>query len=128
VLKHHLSVLPDIPESLAKLKMVPYMVAAIFTYETDAMASAPLLKSLSSYAHLFKHIFTVEEIRRYKPASEVYEMLARKVGIGKEEVRKIWLVGENPVDVVEVQAVGVVAFHVGRGAGERRRPELTRSG
>jgi 2-haloacid dehalogenase len=54
-------------------------ISVIFSNGTDAMVSASFRNSLSSYAHFFKHIVTVEETRRYKPAPEVYEMLARKV-------------------------------------------------
>lgn len=81
--------------------------AVIFSNGTNATASASSRNSLSSYAH-FKHIVTVEETRRYKPAPEVYEMLVRKVGKA-EEVEKIWLVSENPVDVVGARAVGMQA-------------------
>ena len=78
------------------------------------MVSSSLLNSLSPCAHYFKRIVTVGEIKRYKPAPEVYEMLAQKVGKEKEEVRKIWLVSENPVDVVGARAVGMQAVWVDR--------------
>jgi 2-haloacid dehalogenase len=76
---HHLSVFPDVLKGLAKLEKMHNTTSVIFSNETDAMVSASLRNSLSSYAHFFKHIVTVEETRRYKPAPEVYEMLARKV-------------------------------------------------
>jgi 2-haloacid dehalogenase len=104
---HHLSVFPGVPEGLAKLEKLHNTTAVIFSNGTDTMVSASSRNSLSSYTH-FKHIVTIEETGRYKPAPEVYEMFARKVGKA-EEVEKIWLASENPVDVVVARAVGMQA-------------------
>jgi 2-haloacid dehalogenase len=111
---HHLSVFPDVLKGLAKLEKMHNTISVIFSNGTDPMVSASFRNSLSSYAHFFKHIVTVEETRRYKPAPEVYEMLARKVRKA-EKVGKMWLVSENPVDVIGARAVGMQVVWVDRG-------------
>ena len=85
----------------------------IFSNGTDAMVSTSLLNSL--HAYFFKHIVTVEEAEEYKPAPGAYNFLARKVGKKKKEIGEVWLVSENPVDVVGARAAGMQAVWVNRG-------------
>lgn len=56
----------------------------------------------------------VEEVRKFKPAPEVYEHLARVVGKSREEMGSMWLVSGNPFDVVGARAVGMQAAWVDR--------------
>ena len=79
--------------------------------------SVHLSADLSPHASVFTSIITVEEVRKYKPAPEVYYHLAEKVGKGKskEEMGEMWLVSGNPFDVVGARAVGMQAVWVDRG-------------
>ncbi len=106
---NHLTVFPEVPATLAELERMSNITPVIFSHDTDAMVSTSLLNSL--HAHPFKHIVTVEEAEEYKPAPGVYNFLARKVEMGE-----VWLVSENPVDVVGARAAGMQAVWVDRGA------------
>jgi len=66
--------------------------------------------SLKPFAHVFKDLITIEEIKTYKPSCKVYEYLARRVGKGD-----IWLVSGNAFDVVGARAAGLKAVWVDRG-------------
>lgn len=113
---HHLSVYPDVHTMLRKIEKMPNTTPVICSNGTDAMVSASLLNS--SLTHFFRHVVTVEEIRRYKPAPEAYELLLRRVKKSKGEIiGDVWLVSENPVDVVGARAVGLQAVWVDRQLG-----------
>lgn len=109
---HHLSVYPDVHTMLTKIEKMANTTPVICSNGTDAMVSASLLNS--SLTHFFRHVVTVEEIRRYKPAPEVYDLLLRRVKKGREEMGDVWLVSENAVDVVGARAVGMQAVWVNR--------------
>jgi len=80
----------------------------------------------------FKRV-PLEEAEEYKPAPGTYNFLARKVGKRKKKIGKIWLVSENPVNIVGARAAGMQAVWVNREAngfgwanrlvkGEKKRP------
>lgn len=72
---------------------------------------------LGSFGSEGDDIISVDECRKFKPAHEAYELLAKKMGKGplsREEMSEIWLVSSNPFDVVGARAVGMNAVWVDR--------------
>ena len=80
------------------------------------MVSASVHQSpdLAPHASLFKDIVVVEEVRRFKPAQEVYYHLANKVGKTRDQMGDLWLVSGNPFDIVGARMVGMKAAWVDR--------------
>lgn len=106
-----LSTFPDVNPALEKLAQTPGITAVVFSNGTHAMVSQSVNHSpdLSPHAHVFKQIVVIEEVKKFKPAPEVYEYLAKKVGRGRTEMGDIWLVSGNPFDVVGAKAMGMKA-------------------
>ena len=70
---------------------------------------------LGPHASVFKHIVTVEEVKRFKPHPDGYYHLAQTVGKSKDSMGDMWLVSGNPFDIVGARAVGMQACWVDRG-------------
>ena len=86
---------------------------------TSSVTESPDLKE---HAGVFKDIVTVEEVKKFKPAPEVYHHLARKVGMDPEDedsMARVWVVSGNPFDVVGARAVGMNSIWVNR-KGDKR--------
>ena len=78
-----LSPYPEVKEVLKKLKVKEYKLA-ILSNGTPALLSE-LVKS-SNLENIFDDLFSVEEVRIYKPDSKVYDMPIKKYQIKPDEV------------------------------------------
>ena len=78
-----LSPYPEVKEVLKKLKVKEYKLA-ILSNGTPALLSE-LVKS-SNLENIFDDLFSVEEVRVYKPDSKVYDMPIKKYQINPDEV------------------------------------------
>jgi 2-haloacid dehalogenase len=78
-----LSPYPEVKEVLKKLKIKEYKLA-ILSNGTPALLSE-LVKS-SNLENIFDDLFSVEEVRIYKPDSKVYDMPIKKYQIKPDEV------------------------------------------
>ena len=78
-----LSPYPEVKEVLKKLKVKEYKLA-ILSNGTPALLSE-LVKS-SNLENIFDDLFSVEEVRVYKPDSKVYDMPIKKYQIKPDEV------------------------------------------
>jgi 2-haloacid dehalogenase len=110
-----LSIFPDVAPTLDKLSSNPDIECVVFSNGTKTMVSNSVTKSeeLSPFASVFRNLITVDFIRSFKPAPEVYKYLAQRVErVGKEN--EMWLVSGNPFDVVGARAVGMQAAWVDR--------------
>lgn len=110
-----LSIFPDVAPTLKKLASNPDIECVVFSNGTKTMVSNSVNSSeeLSPYASVFRNLVTVDFIRSFKPAPEVYKYLAQRVEkVGKED--EMWLVSGNPFDVVGARAVGMQAAWVDR--------------
>lgn len=110
-----LSVFPDVEPALKKLASNTKMECVVFSNGTNSMVSNSVQKSqdLSPHASVFKQIVTVDDVKLFKPAPEVYQHLARCVGkVGNES--DMWLISGNPFDVVGARAMGMQAAWVDR--------------
>ena len=78
-----LSPYPEVKETLEKLKEKKYKLA-ILSNGTPALLNE-LVKS-NNLQNLFDDIFSIEEVKIYKPSSKVYDMPIKKYNIKNEEV------------------------------------------
>ena len=78
-----LSPYPEVKETLEKLKEKRYK-SAILSNGTPALLNE-LVKS-NGLQNLFDDIFSIEEVKIYKPSSKVYDMPVKKYNIKNEEV------------------------------------------
>ncbi len=78
-----LSPYPEVKETLEKLKEKKYKLAILSNGTPDLLNE--LVKS-NDLQDLFNDIFSVEEVKIYKPSSKVYEMPIKKYNIKCEEV------------------------------------------
>ena len=78
-----LSPYPEVKETLEKLKEKKYKLA-ILSNGTPSLLNE-LVKS-NDLQNLFDDIFSIEEVKIYKPSSKVYDMPIKKYNIKHEEV------------------------------------------
>lgn len=110
-----LSTFPDVEPALKALSSNQSVECVVFSNGTKNMLATSVRMSgdLSPHASVFKELVSVEYVRTFKPAPEVYKYLAQCVGkVGKES--EMWLVSGNPFDVVGARAVGMQAAWVDR--------------
>ena len=74
---------PEVKETLEKLKEKKYKLA-ILSNGTPALLNE--LVESNNLKNLFDDIFSIEEVKIYKPSSKVYDMPIKKYNIQKEEV------------------------------------------
>jgi len=77
-----LSPYPEVKQTLEKLKEKKYKLA-ILSNGTPALLNE-LVKS-NDLQNLFDDIFSIEEVKIYKPSSKVYDMPIKKYNIKKED-------------------------------------------
>lgn len=106
-----LDTFPDVPSALSSLAQHPNVIPVIFSNGTQSMVenSVHRSRSLAPYSRAFKDIITVDEIKKYKPAPEVYRHLKTraKTFLPFLEMEQMWLVSGNPFDVVGANMVGM---------------------
>lgn len=110
-----LSTFPDVKPALKRLASNQNIQCVVFSNGTHSMVSSSLHHSddLSPHESLFKNIVTVDYVKRFKPAPEVYQHLAKTVDkVGHEN--DMWLISGNPFDVVGARASGMQAAWVDR--------------
>jgi 2-haloacid dehalogenase len=99
---------PDVPESLRKLKAAGYRLVTL----TDSQANpdrGPL--QAAGLAYLFEQQFTAETVRRYKPASETYQMVAQVTGT---QLSELCMIASHPWDLIGARAAGCLAALIER--------------
>lgn len=111
-----LATFPDVSPALTTLASKPNLKPVIFSNGTKSMVTNAVhqSKELSAHAAVFHDIITVDEVRKFKPAPDVYFHLAESVGKGRSEMSDIWLVSGNPFDIVGARSVGMQAVWVDR--------------
>lgn len=108
-----LSTFPDVNPALERLEENSAIECVVFSNGTRSMVSNSVNQSGDLHASVFKDIITVDLIRAFKPAPEVYNFLAQRVGkVGQES--SLWLVSGNPFDVTGARAIGMQAAWVDR--------------
>ena len=101
-----LSPYPEVKETLEKLKEKRYKLA-ILSNGTPALLNE-LVKS-NGLQNLFDDIFSIEEVKIYKPSSKVYDMPIKKYSIKNEEVA---FLSANTWDVSGGGNYGLSLIHI----------------
>jgi 2-haloacid dehalogenase len=99
---------PDVKDGLERLRSAGLRLVAL-TNSTAATAEAQL--SHAGLRGYFDRVFSVDEVRRFKPAAEVYRMVARVLGMGEDRLR---LVAAHDWDVTGALRAGLKAAFVAR--------------
>lgn len=111
-----LSTFPDVKPALSELESMSGVKCVVFSNGTGSMISNSVTKSpdLSPHAATFQQLVSVEEVKKFKPAPEVYKYLAQKMGKTEQQMGEMWLVSSNPFDVVGARACGMKVAWVHR--------------
>ncbi|KAF9892759.1 hypothetical protein FE257_001161 [Aspergillus nanangensis] len=120
---------PDVKATLDKVSQIPNASAVIFSNGTLDMLRRAIVRSptLTHHASTFTETISVDDVKRFKPACEVYKYLAQRVGKSSAEMEDIWLVSSNPFDAVGALNVGLKVIWVDRqkaGWTDRAMPDL----
>lgn len=110
-----LSTFPDVEPALKRLSSNNNVECVVFSNGTKTMMTNSVTKSkdLSPHSSVFKELVSVDFVRTFKPAPEVYKYLAQaRNKTGQEDT--MWLVSGNPFDVVGARTVGMQAAWVDR--------------
>ena len=100
---------PEVPEALGRLRSAGFPLATLTNSSTEAARAQFDHAGLTDY---FDHNFSVEEVRRYKPAPEPYLMAAERLGAYPQEIR---MVAAHDWDVWGAMRAGCAAAFVARG-------------
>lgn len=102
---HTLTPWPDSAEGLTQLNKK-------FKTATLSNGNISLLESLAKHGSLpFKHIFSAEQFRAYKPSPSVYEGAAEKLGL---ETKECALVAAHLSDLAAAKSLGYQVIYVER--------------
>jgi 2-haloacid dehalogenase len=101
---------PEVPGSLARLREAGFRLATL-TNSSHATVRAQL--EHAELADAFDEVFSVEDVRRFKPSPEPYLMAAERLGV---DIGKIRLVAAHDWDVWGAMRAGCAAAYVGRGS------------
>ena len=99
---------PEVAGALERLREAGFPLAAL-TNSTGEVARSQL--EHAGLIDLFDHVFSVEEVRRFKPAPEPYVMAAARLGAEPAQVR---MVAAHDWDVWGAMRAGCAAAFVDR--------------
>ena len=99
---------PDVVPGIQALKSKGRTLVA-FSNGVEATART-LLENAGVLEHLHG-VISVDDVKTFKPDSEVYHYLARRLG---KEPSGTWLVSSNPFDVIGAKAAGLAAAWIQR--------------
>ena len=105
-----LSVFPDVPAALAKLRRNQANLSRKQAILSNG--SADMLLPLVSHSKLsFDAVISVDELKIFKPAPQVYALAAKKLGVPKE---KIGFVSSNCWDALGAKSFGFTVYWINR--------------
>jgi 2-haloacid dehalogenase len=99
---------PDVPDSLRKLKEAGYRLVTL-TDSPVVPGRGPL--QAAGLADLFEQQFSAETVRRYKPARETYQMVARVTGT---QLSELCMIASHPWDLIGARTAGCSAALIER--------------
>lgn len=99
---------PDVVPGLDKLKSAGFR---LFTLTNSPPQVVEAQMNNADLAGYFEKSFTVDALRMFKPAAQVYQMTARELGIPIEQIR---LVAAHDWDVVGALNAGCAAAFIAR--------------
>ena len=99
---------PDVREGLIRLRDAGLRLATL-TNSTAAVAQAQLQNA--GLTEFFEQILSADTVRRLKPAAEVYQMAAARLGVPVSQIR---LVAAHAWDVTGAMRAGCAAAFIAR--------------
>jgi 2-haloacid dehalogenase len=99
---------PDVRESLLRLRDAGFRTV---TLTNSAPAAAAQQLTNAGIADLFEQVFSVDAVRRFKPAAEPYRYVATELGV---ETRALRMVAAHAWDIVGAIQAGCAAAFVAR--------------
>ena len=100
---------PDVPPALAKFKGPGRKLAILTNGSPDLIA--PLVKNCGMQA-IFDAVLSVDELRVFKPAPQVYELAVRRLGV---PASAIGFVSSNCWDALAAKSFGFSVYWINRG-------------
>jgi 2-haloacid dehalogenase len=98
----------DVPESLQKLKEAGYRLVTLT--DTPATPGRGALQA-AGLTDVFEQQFSAEAVRRYKPARETYQMVAKSTGV---ELSDLCMIAAHPWDLIGARLAGCSAALIQR--------------
>jgi 2-haloacid dehalogenase len=99
---------PDVPDSLRRLKGAGYRMVTLT--DSPANPGGGALQA-AGLAELFEQQFSAEAVRRYKPARETYQMVAKATGA---QLSELCMIAAHPWDLIGARAAGCSAALIAR--------------
>lgn len=111
----HLTPFKDVVPALQEIGSLEDVQCVVFSNGTKKMITNSLNGSseLASCSSVLSQLISVDHIRSFKPAPEVYKWMIRCVGMTGQD-SDVWLVSSNPFDIVGARAAGLKAVWVDR--------------
>jgi 2-haloacid dehalogenase len=99
---------PEVPAALQMLRDSGFRLVAL-TNSSQPMVNAQLAHA--GLSRFFERVYSVDRVRRYKPAPEPYRMVAEDLGAAPERLR---MVAAHPWDILGAIQAGCAAAFVAR--------------
>ena len=99
---------PDVPSALARLRTARLRLAALTNSAHKAAETQLTNAGLIDY---FERVMSVDMVRRYKPAADVYRMAAGRLGVTTGQMR---MVAAHNWDITGAMRAGCVGAFVAR--------------
>lgn len=106
-----MSSLPAHPEVAPALQKLRDAGLRLVTLTNNSLRVVEAQMEASGLAAYFEHCFSVDEIRRFKPAPEAYRMAASSLGVETKDLR---LVAAHAWDIVGATQAGCAAAFIER--------------
>ncbi|MES2923048.1 MAG: haloacid dehalogenase type II [Verrucomicrobiota bacterium] len=103
-----LPVHPDVREGLEKLRAAGFRMVTLTNSAPAAVEKQLKSAGISGY---FERNFSVDAVRKFKPAPEVYQQIATELGVDGSQLR---LVAAHAWDIVGAQRAGWAAAFIAR--------------
>ena len=99
---------PEVAPALQKLKDAGLRLVTLTNNSARVVEAQMKASGLAPY---FEHSFSVDEIRRFKPAPEAYQMVAGSLGVETKDLR---LVAAHAWDIVGAMQAGCAGAFISR--------------
>ncbi|GAA4198015.1 haloacid dehalogenase type II [Streptosporangium oxazolinicum] len=100
---------PDVEEGLTRMRDAGFRLVTLTNSPSNPQGESPL--EHAGLAHFFERRFTVETVRAYKPASQVYHLVAQELEVPPSTC---FMVAAHVWDTVGAQSAGYTAGLVTR--------------
>lgn len=99
---------PDVEKSLKSLKSEGFQLVALTNGSTEALKAQMKYSGLTSY---FKKLFSVEEVRSFKPEAKTYQHVLQKMN---RSAYDCMMIAAHPWDLAGAKAVGMQTAFIER--------------